>query len=154
MSVVLSRRLFLQGVLSVVAAKVVSIVPAMPAIPILYGDGVNDDAAGLQAVFDGLPVDIRSDVVRLLSGDYPIISGGVFRITRGLVARYGRTIQIEHARIVTAHPLNEPILHATLGAVVGLDDSTIHLAEGTWQHPLLSSDSELMASAGGTIIKV
>jgi len=73
----MNRRSFLRGVLSVGGAVVAA--RALPApVPILWGDGVHDDAAALNHLFAGLPVDIQADDVRLITGGGIRLSGGRF----------------------------------------------------------------------------
>lgn len=79
----LSRRGFLTGVIAVGA---VAALPALASdMPILYGDGVHDDTAALQAFIDGKPV-IRDGVVYRCDGDEPVVlHGGIYEISDTLV---------------------------------------------------------------------
>jgi hypothetical protein len=77
----LSRRHFLGGALAVAGASVVTL-PALadvlrPAIPIIWGDGIHDDAPGLNALCAGEPVDVAEDIARLSQ------SNGIMRIWIG-----------------------------------------------------------------------
>lgn len=86
----LSRRSFLRGTVAVASAAVImnpADFLAARQIPIICGDGVHDDTAGLQALLDGLPVDIRNDCARVMTGNGVRLSRGIFKITRTLVVR-------------------------------------------------------------------
>lgn len=69
----ISRRLFLGGAIAVVAAAVVSR-PA-DAVPRIVGDGVHDDAAGLNALFNGMPVQIDNECVQAMDGVIALSAG-------------------------------------------------------------------------------
>lgn len=77
-----SRRSFLKGVLAL------SVAPALPAvaiaIPVIYGDGVNCDTDGLQALFDRKPFRVNEGAFVARNGT---LWDGFFRITRTLVLR-------------------------------------------------------------------
>jgi len=60
----LSRRLFLGGAIAVAGA---SIIPAQ-AMPRIVGDGVHDDADGINALIAGRPVSIENTGLALNSG--------------------------------------------------------------------------------------
>lgn|SRR5574343_681600 len=80
-----SRRSFLRGVLSLGAAAVV--LPKVSFLPVIVGDGIHDDAPGLNALFRGEPVNILADGVRLLRNAANIeLSGGKFALGSPLVA--------------------------------------------------------------------
>lgn len=133
----LSRRSFLRGVLSVAAVSSVPLIRAMPVMPIIYGDGIGDDTAGLQALFDGLPVDIRSDVIRLLAGEHPIISGGIFRLTDGLVVSRGRSVTMSDCNLLLPHSFAKPLFEAKLNGVLELAGE-ICVKSCSWTGPPIS----------------
>lgn len=92
----LTRRTFLTGVLSLVAATAVPVI-GKP-IPILRGDGLWDDTDGLQAAFDGLPFIVEGDAVfDAVSEGSTRINGGSFLISRNLIIR--RTLEMTYATI-------------------------------------------------------
>lgn len=57
-----SRRTFLKGLLTVAAAAVIP-AKALDLYPILHGDGVHDDTAALQALFNGEKIIVDGHVV-------------------------------------------------------------------------------------------
>lgn len=61
---VVSRRFFLGGLVAAPAIIAIdNLMPVRPWMPVLYGDGIHDDWAGLQALVNGEAVDIRAKVV-------------------------------------------------------------------------------------------
>lgn len=86
----ITRRVFLGGTLSVVAASYVHAEP----IPMLYGDGIHDDTVAIQALFDRKPVNIVNDTITVwrshtvLAGVHGMsMTGGEFRISRPIALR-------------------------------------------------------------------
>lgn len=77
-----SRRSFLGGILALTAVAVAPKVMAEP-LPRIVGDGVHDDTAGLQALFDGRPftADPRYGVQWVEVEDALRLTGGRFRLT-------------------------------------------------------------------------
>lgn len=73
----ISRRSFLRGTLSVVGATAVSQFVG-PSLPVLYGDGVRDDAAALNALFSGKPILVEGSGITAKSG---MLSGGRFALS-------------------------------------------------------------------------
>lgn len=58
---VVSRRFFLGGLVAAPAIIAIdNLMPVRPWMPVLYGDGIHDDWAGLQALVNGEAVDIRA----------------------------------------------------------------------------------------------
>jgi hypothetical protein len=80
-----SRRSFLGGILALTAVAVAPKVMAEP-LPRIVGDGVHDDTAGLQALFDGRPftADPRYGVQWVEVEDALRLTGGHFRLTNTL----------------------------------------------------------------------
>ncbi len=79
----LSRRSFLRGLVAVSAAAIVPALPVHEAWPRIVGDGVHDDADGLQAAIDGKPFTCAKKLVRR-DGYSTIIRDGNFRLGHGL----------------------------------------------------------------------
>lgn len=77
-----TRRSFLKGILTI-AVVASGAMPAFSGVPKIVGDGVHDDWAGLQALFDGEPFSVEGQDFIAAGGR---ISGGVFSISRELVA--------------------------------------------------------------------
>lgn len=77
------RRSFLQGVLALTAAAAAGpqLALAEQALPTIYGDGVHDDWAGLQAMFSGKPFRVDNEVVVAEEG---VVHGGNFLLSRPL----------------------------------------------------------------------
>lgn len=95
------RRFFLGGVLALsvapVAAKVAlatDFFAPTSSLPIIKGDGLWDDAPGLQALLDGEPFEVASEDFKAEEG---LIRHGAFRISKGLVVRRG-TIELRGNR--------------------------------------------------------
>lgn len=72
----MNRRDFLAKTSALAVAAIILPRVAEPPIPVLYGDGVHDDTAALQAWFDGRPVMWRGEVRQ--GG---VIMNGSFRVT-------------------------------------------------------------------------
>ena len=79
----ISRRSFLGGVLALTAAASVPVIRTTSNLPIIVGDGINDDADGLNALFRGDPVKIRAEGVRR-TGGHIMINKGFFLLSRKL----------------------------------------------------------------------
>lgn len=79
MSNVTSRRSFLGGALALSAIVVVPSIGFGKELPCIYGDGIHDDTAGLQALFDGEPFQVEGEGFLARQGE---IRGGRFAIGR------------------------------------------------------------------------
>ncbi len=75
------RQLFRFGAAAVLTAVVTPVALAENA-PILWGDGVHDDAHALQAAIDGTPVTIAGHCIIIRNGD---IVGGDFLVSKTIV---------------------------------------------------------------------
>jgi hypothetical protein len=100
----MNRRSFLRGLLVVSAATVTA--PTIAKIaslspPMIFGDGIHDDTAGIQAALDGKPFLCDGLIVSDANGVY--FKDGVFRVTRPLVLRRSN-IGIHDATLVADHP--------------------------------------------------
>jgi hypothetical protein len=94
----LSRRSFLGGTLAVVAATTI---PLTKSLPVIYGDGIRDDTAGLRALFSKMPVDIVGDQLTLVDADHLILRGGTFVISDTIqVRRPNVSIQANMIRMI------------------------------------------------------
>jgi hypothetical protein len=99
-----SRRSFLGGAL---ALTVVAALPvkAFATVPTIYGDGVHDDWAGLQAMFDGEPflVDGEGFEPQRVHGS-ALLRGGAFKISRTLhLGRNGNVhCVLDHCSLVSS----------------------------------------------------
>lgn len=90
----LTRRSFLRGVLTVAA---VTALPAIPLadVPVIYGDGIRDDAPGLQAMFNGEPFRIDGEAIVATSST---IRGGRFALSKTVfIDRDGGSLIIDGA---------------------------------------------------------
>lgn len=86
----LSRRSFLGGALVLaVATQLPGAALARSEVPWLWGDGMHDDTAGLQAMLDGKPVYVVKDreVITAAEGQPISFSGGQYRISETIVFR-------------------------------------------------------------------
>ena len=79
----LSRRSFLGGGLVLSASLILPPIPRL--VPIIYGDGINCDSAGLQALFDNKPFHSLIDGINILSKGEISISNCSFVLTKGLL---------------------------------------------------------------------
>lgn len=94
----MKRRDFLRGVLS---ATVITTVPPLAlaaSIPVIYADGIHDDADGLQALFDGKPVRVDGKDVIVTEGR---LCNGRFRVSRTVIVRSPR-IGVSHCEFQKA----------------------------------------------------
>ncbi len=90
------RRTFLKGLLAVGAGATIVPADSAASIPRIVGDGVHDDAPGLQAAIDGklFMVDGQCVALRKTTGLY--ISNGYFFLGRPITVRNNdRPIEIE-----------------------------------------------------------
>ena len=81
-----TRRSFLKGALALTTIAA-SGIPALAEIPRIYGNGVHDDAPGLQALFDGLPVEIENERIVAVEGR---VENGTFALSRTVHVRSDR----------------------------------------------------------------
>jgi hypothetical protein len=93
----ISRRSFLRGSLTVAAIAVIQPTIALADVPTIYGDGIHDDASGLQALIDDQPFRVDGSVVQASRG---VIRGGEFAIGKTLNIRHGN-ILIDHCHFVS-----------------------------------------------------
>lgn len=75
----MNRRNFLGGVLALTAMPFVPKI--IGSLPIIYGDNIHDDWAGLQAMLDGKPFNVDAENIIAKEGE---LSNGRFIISRGL----------------------------------------------------------------------
>lgn len=80
---ILSRRGLLYGLLSTAAAAAIRPLPLHASLPRIVGDGIHDDAAGLQALIDGNPVEIVKNCVSRCKKVLDF-ENGHFSVSRGL----------------------------------------------------------------------
>jgi hypothetical protein len=80
----MGRRTFLKGVGVLGAFAVMpgtlARMLSWPQRPILWGDGVHDDAPGLQALVDGRDVDVRDPATRMLDDGTFFLAGGTYLV--------------------------------------------------------------------------
>ena len=88
-----SRRSFLGGALALVAATQLP-GKAFASAPTLYGDGIHDDTAALNALLAGKPFRLAGNGVYAVNREgYIFLSGGMFRISNTIhVMRPNTTI--------------------------------------------------------------
>lgn len=83
----MNRRTALLSLGGVVLALSTNAQAMLPKItPVIYGDGIHDDAPGLQALMNGEDVILKpeSNVIRYDDGSF-FINGGNFKLHKGLV---------------------------------------------------------------------
>lgn len=91
-----TRRTFLRGLFTVTALAVTGLPALASDIPTIYGDGIRDDWAGLQAFVDGKPFRIEGEVIRASGG---VMTGGHMRISKALAFRGPNTTRIRGVKI-------------------------------------------------------
>lgn len=121
----LSRRRFLSGVLSVAATSVIAGSGLARAMPRIIADGVHDDGPGLNALFDGRPVDIVNDAVRIIRGDGIFLAKGTFRACERLVISRPDTWLIGNGFIFDIRDELDGYAITVLGRRVALFDTRI-----------------------------
>lgn len=94
-----SRRSFLGGALSLFAATAIP-AGAFASVPVIYGDGISDDTAGLNALLAGEPFRVENSGVLAISDEgYAVVRDGNFRVTGPLYARRDN-VDISYCRFV------------------------------------------------------
>lgn len=127
----MNRRTFLRGLLTVTAVSIAPVTLGDSGIPRIVGDGIHDDAAGIQAAIDGLPFEANGLVVR---GQNEIRFGdGVFRVTDPIRFTKGNRVGVFGApefktRIVADH--DSHILSVDAGSDVYGGGFKLEFAEG------------------------
>lgn len=82
-----SRRSFLGGALALTAASSLPL-KAFALAPTIWGDGIHDDTAGLQAALDGKPFRVVGEGAFVISRDGEVFIGnGTYRLTDTLRLR-------------------------------------------------------------------
>lgn len=111
----LSRRSFLGGVMALTASTALPIRGAFAlALPTIWGDGVHDDAPGLNALLQGLPFHVENDDVVAIDG---MIRQGTFLIGSTLRPIADRHFIITHNLFKALPSLGcAPILDIPTGA--------------------------------------
>lgn len=92
-----SRRSFLRGAMALTAVTIAQPSMVLASVPTIYGDGIHDDHAGLQALIDGKPFRVQNEASAFQASS-GIIRGGTFAIGDTLVIR-GNGILIDFNRI-------------------------------------------------------
>lgn len=121
----LSRRLFLSGALSVAAAAVTNAPvlagePKAAPLPILYGDGVHDDADALNALLSGRPFFCDNQYILASNGEgWVHLANGLFRI--------GKTIKVtrDYTTIVNTMFITTPDFESPRMLVIDADFATL-----------------------------
>jgi len=91
MSIDITRRSFLRGIVAVSATAVIANKLPLPNCPILYSDGFHDDAPALNALLRGDEIKIESELVQITSGEFCAIKGGNFLINNTVIFCNKRT---------------------------------------------------------------
>lgn len=129
----MDRRSFLRGAIALSAVAVAPPSLAFDNAPIVYGDGVHDDWAGLQAMFDGKPFRVDNEVV--VAGD-GVVSGGDFVLSRTLTIS-GDNILVTDSRFTARdwqgdqHMLRLENCHGAILANLRIDCTEMHAREAT-----------------------
>lgn len=107
----LSRRSFLGGVLTVVASSVLPIFPAH-SLPILYGNGEDDDAPALNALLRGDPFVAEDNTLSVTRVNYhgASIQNGLFAVGSPLVAKLRVYIAGSYFKVLPGFPRGQPVL--------------------------------------------
>lgn len=131
-----SRRSFLGGALTIAAASLVPVVAFTDPVPVLWGDGVHDDAPALQALIDGKPFEVAGSgfIARDFGDDYEL-RGGKFLLGCGLhIRENGRAGSFVRNTFVAANgfPENDAMIRFHHGGEPTIFDTT------TFERQLLS----------------
>jgi polygalacturonase len=110
-----SRRSFLGGALALSAAVALP-GAAFAAAPTIYGDGIHDDTAGLQAALDGKAFRCVGEAVVRNAGGSIYISGGSYLLSHTLLVRKDATIYGGHFH--ASDELTGPVLHMSGGTMI------------------------------------
>lgn len=122
----LSRRSFLGGALLIVGA--VSAV----ARPRIVGDGIHDDADGLNALIAGDPVNIETSGVRILERGKIELNGGRFLIGTPLTFTGFSTCSINNAEIIASSAFASNAMIIIAGNCRNFILSNLTLDSGRW----------------------
>lgn len=129
----ISRRSFLGGALALSAATSMPL-KAFAHAPVIYGDGVHDDTAGLQAALDGKPFRVFGHGAYVVRGDGHIFIGnGSFRLSdtlhfRGNVAATVSGFHMEWTEL----PPGAACMMMSENSRTVLMDGTIERPVGGW----------------------
>lgn len=93
----LSRRLFLGGAVSLLAASTFSPGPSTANIPRIWGDGQHDDTSGLGALFRRDPVVFSAEKIGVDSHKGIVFHRGLFKITQTIEVPHEPNIKVESA---------------------------------------------------------
>lgn len=97
----MNRRFFLGGAISLIAASTfVPSVSAMMNLPTIYGDGKNDDTAGLGALFRNEPVTFKKEMIGVDSHEGLTFHHGKFVVTNSIHIPEKSKINIERATFI------------------------------------------------------
>lgn len=122
-----TRRTFLGGFLSVLAVAATGVDAAT--VPMIYGDGVRDDAPGIQAMIDGKPFRVLGGESAAFIAESGKLAGGTFRLSRGLI--------ISQRTVVTLESLTFKVDHGVrpLFTVIEESELTIGHVTAVWSEP-------------------
>lgn len=98
----ISRRFFLGGAITLVAAQVfIPSVSMMANIPTIYGDGIEDDSGGLAALFRNEPVTFNKEQIGVESHEGIVFHTGRFAISRTVIVPDEVNLEIERAIFIS-----------------------------------------------------
>lgn len=132
-AVTLSRRSFLGGALVLAAATAVPAhaLKALGPLPVIYGDGIHDDTAGLQAAIDGKPFRVFGDrAYAVRTGGRVFIGQGRFRLSDTLRLNGPVSVTISDAHMVWDElPDGQPCISVT-GSAQHLIEHSVLVTSG------------------------
>lgn len=132
-----SRRAFLRGTIALAASTTLSFPRLAHAIPAIYGDGVHDDAPGLQALLDGEPFRVKGTGFVAQSGR---LYGGSFKLGSTLHVRNPHSV-VRRATFSAGETLGDaPLLfiHETAD-MSGLNDMHLHRGSSRTSGPVIAA---------------
>lgn len=101
----MSRRLFLGGAIATVGAA--ALPKALAATPTIWCDGLHDDWAGIDALWNGRPARIMTDTIQVRPDGLVEMVGGVFRLSRTLrVIGGGPSIRMLRSKLTWTEPVD------------------------------------------------
>ena len=133
----LSRRSFLAGVIS--ASCVASIAGSFAALPVIVGDGVHNDGPGLNALFNGDPVSILADGVRIANNGEIWVTNGRFFTRETLVFRNKEIRSFLFNNEIDIDPGLGCAIDFRAAGECRTHNNVIHLRDGVYKGPLIKS---------------
>lgn len=100
----ISRRTFLGGAIAVAGALAL---PKIAGMPTIYGDDIHDDWEGIDALFNGRPVKMLTEAIRVGPDGLVEMVGGSFRLSKTLdLSGSSTNIRLIRSRLTWTEPVD------------------------------------------------